>query len=554
MRKIIYILFGLFISIPTIIRAEHKIIDSKWDPYFKSISTSDVTALPNILIGEEIYFQKNSNSSSADELDQFLNITPDTIWIKRKKKPKLDKDYRLMPYYHGIEEEKYYGIKKYTPYYEIENAVFRVDSVSSVMTSNSNSYYRSKYCYVYLFNTKSSERLIWVHTESNNNPLTVYSKTLGTKMVKDEPSFYYGKYSLYYSKMKSSEYTKTSIISGIYYVSLTNGYTYYPHIDITLSNNKTITHPSTYSNTDYNIISESEYQALIDKENKEKEAELEAKKVYTIDSKYYSDSTYKSLPFSFRYIFGITKGGYVNQTIDKYTSSYSGKYLSSGNIILIADKQKMHGKNYYIGLYANKCFYIPENDITIPEEEQPKLDTLLACDTTTRKVYFNWSKDFQDYRNNNKNKELIAEFDSHAKYGLSIISWGAYDESEYTDGTGMRFEFYNPTKKMIKYITINFVGYNAVDDPVSGYEGRTITRKCIGPIDPGETGEYVFEYVWFTDIVEYAKVKSILVQYKDGSTKRITNVSKITWSEELYQLLNNPVLDGFECIENLTSE
>ena len=93
-----------------------------------------------------------------------------------------------------------------------------------------------------------------------------------------------------------------------------------------------------------------------------------------------------------------------------------------------------------------------------------------------------------------------------------------------------------------------------MDDPVSSYEGQTLTRKCIGPIDPSDDATYEFEYVWFTDIVEYAKVKSIVVQYKDGTTKRITNSSKITWSNELYNLLNNSILDQFESLELIKNE
>ena len=84
MRKFYSILFCLLLSIPSI-RADYKIIDSKWDPYFRTIKSSDVTAIPKLLIGEEIYFKKRPYSYNVDNLKQFLNIIPDTIWINRKK-------------------------------------------------------------------------------------------------------------------------------------------------------------------------------------------------------------------------------------------------------------------------------------------------------------------------------------------------------------------------------------------------------------------------------------------------------------------------------------
>lgn len=550
MRKLLLVLFCTLFSIP-LIRADYKIIDSKWDPYFKSISSSDVTAIPKLLVGEEIYISTNNS-----EHKQFINITPDTIWIKRKKNPKLNKHYRLMPFYHGVERKTYsyvnseYEYTQYTPSSEIENVAFRVDSVSEEKTGRLNSYSTYHYCHVYLTNVKTSERLIWQVQNSHGSQFDIQSKTLGAKMVKDTPNLYFS--DLRPSRhSKSSDYIKTSITSSIYYANIASVYSSSPNIKITLSNNNTITFPPAYSYTKLNIINENEYQNLIDKEKKDQEAELEARKVYTIDSKYTIDSTYTSLPFSFRHILGITKGGYVRQSINRHTSSYDGKYLSSDKIILIADKLKMHGRVYYIGLLEDKCFYIPESDVTIPDEERPKLDTLLSCDTTIRKVYFNWSKSFQNYRNARDTKELLDELKSHTKYGLSIEDWGVYDESEYTDGTGIKFKFYNPTKKMIKYITITFVGYNAVDDPVSSYEGGSLTRKCIGPIEPDESASYEFEYVWFTDIVQYAKIKSIVVQYNDNTTKRITNADKITWSDELSNLLNDPILEGFDSLEKI---
>ena len=61
-------------------------------------------------------------------------------------------------------------------------------------------------------------------------------------------------------------------------------------------------------------------------------------------------------------------------------------------------------------------------------------------------------------------------------------------------------------------------------------------------IEPDESADYEFEYTWFTDIVEYAKIRSIKVDYKNGTSKTITNVSKIEWSDDLYDFFKNPPL------------
>lgn len=70
-----------------------------------------------------------------------------------------------------------------------------------------------------------------------------------------------------------------------------------------------------------------------------------------------------------------------------------------------------------------------------------------------------------------------------------------------------------------------------------------MTKKCIGPIEPDETASYDFEYAWFTDVVEYAKIRSISVIYKNGTTKTISNPKNIMFPKELRDFLysSNPV-------------
>ena len=101
----------------------------------------------------------------------------------------------------------------------------------------------------------------------------------------------------------------------------------------------------------------------------------------------------------------------------------------------------------------------------------------------------------------------------------------------------------------IKYITINLVGYNAVDDAVSSRGKYTLSPKCVGPIEPEDAGSYDFEYLWFTDLVEYAKIKSIVVQYTNGTTKTISNISNIEWSDKLYETYFSSELDKLQKME-----
>ncbi len=130
-----------------------------------------------------------------------------------------------------------------------------------------------------------------------------------------------------------------------------------------------------------------------------------------------------------------------------------------------------------------------------------------------------------------RGKNLIS---SLQKAGIAIMDYTAFDNSEYTDGTGFRIKFFNPTKKTIKYINISFVGINAVNDKVlNKYGGSYINNvRCVGPIKQYDEAEFEWDYVWFTDIVETVKLVSIKVQYMDGSIRTITDFRNIVVKED----------------------
>lgn len=131
-------------------------------------------------------------------------------------------------------------------------------------------------------------------------------------------------------------------------------------------------------------------------------------------------------------------------------------------------------------------------------------------------------------------KELLEK----GKSGLVILNYKVYDQSEYTDGTGFRVEVLNTSQKTIKYITFSYVGYNAVDDPVSQYGKSLVTLRGIGPIKQGETASYDKDYAWLTDIVQRGDIKSISIQYTDGTSKLFKSIKTITLSNMSKKYLN----------------
>lgn len=534
MRNVLLLVVSLIMSVNAF--GYEQIVDSKWDELLTSKSMSninDYTYVLEKLKGETITFKIDYWES--EKLQCFLNVEPDTVWIKKpKKNPQLNKDYKLMPYYHGIgeyDEKAYYQKdKRYTPAEVMTNTSFYVDSVFK-------SYQEP--CLVLLTNLQNNEKLVWAVSSGNRNGITVMSESLGSKMI-NEGTVLYKNFASSYSTPKAHEFSPYSVQKAIFKWEISR-YSFYPKLDIYLrGNGETLVY--TYDKAEYKrsystpkYLAQTDYDIIVDGE---KDFELNT----IVDFK-----TIKyDFPFSFRTIWGETKtSSSVYQKIcGKNSYSDIRGYLGDETYIRIAGKQSIHGIDYYIATCYGKCFYIPVSNVSLKTEEIAKLDSLLNSPKEAQEMFFEVTKGFELYQYTQDTKKILGEFDSFKKYGLSIVKWSVYDESDYTDGTGIRFTFYNPTKSMIKYITITFVGYNAVDDPV----GRALTKKCIGPIEPDESGEYQFEYAWFTDIVEYAKIRSIKVDYKNGTSKTITNVSNIEWSEELYDFFVNPPLKDLKTL------
>lgn len=138
--------------------------------------------------------------------------------------------------------------------------------------------------------------------------------------------------------------------------------------------------------------------------------------------------------------------------------------------------EKFIRKTYYDAYYNGKQFYISTNDVELNTENIFRLDSLRLA-----------TESVQDHFNIEVKKlalalylrqidEILNYYEIHKPYGLSIVTWRVYDESEYTDGTGFSIDVINPTKKTIKYITLNLIGYNSVNDRVLSKGG--ICSEC----------------------------------------------------------------------------
>jgi hypothetical protein len=479
-------------------------------------------------VGDTIVMQFDTSAS----LEAFSVENPDTVWIKKrpKKNPELGKHYILNKAYKGVQVND----KFVTPATAINGKPFAVYSVTP-----QSSYGRN--VNIKLVDLENLDMVNFHLYESFPETFTFTSaKTQRLiRSLEGQKVYYCNDFPTY--SISAPEFTECTYLNGDFHFELTKSSGTYSHSELNAfaqirvqDASGTVHAFSPIKSTSYQrqvILSENEY------DSKFKLQTIETK----VDFSIFDEEL--DFPFSFVTIFGKpTYGASVSQTIDP-AASYKGSstYLDPRYTICIGDKVSIGEREYYKACLNGKAFYIGTKSVDLTPKSQAQLDSLMTCSPELRAKFFKrlHALNFQDYVENLDNG--VKALESYAQYGLAIPNWSVYDMSEYTDGTGIKFSFLNPTKKVIKYITINFQGYNAVDDPV----GKTLTKRCVGPIEPDETGTYEFDYAWFTDVVEYAKIKSILVQYKDGTSKTISNPKSIMFGSDLQNFFysSDPVSD-----------
>lgn len=185
-------------------------------------------------------------------------------------------------------------------------------------------------------------------------------------------------------------------------------------------------------------------------------------------------------------------------------------------ILLGTVKCSDENKWYYKANYKNEYLLIDTSFIKVETTSKQKL---FGMDDKQHLQYIELFEKYTFYQNTLDTLNAIKEYEKARKTGLIILDYNVFDESEVTDGTGFEITVYNTSTKRIKYISINYIGYNQVDDPVNKLGKSVLTLKGIGPIEPDNYATYNKNYAWFTDIVEYSKISSITVQYFDGTSK-----------------------------------
>jgi hypothetical protein len=245
-----------------------------------------------------------------------------------------------------------------------------------------------------------------------------------------------------------------------------------------------------------------------------------------------------------------SKSSLIYSEFDKTTCCQSGTYsqkYQSGNLLFVSDAFKCRRyseeKNILEVYYDGKKYFIEDNEkdkniflVGKDEKNLAEISIYLNSFLTKKDSITKSAKLYSIVYMDKLKKDALNNFMEETKQTIGLLD--AYPVEQYSF-TGAKFKIINYNKKTIKYITFNFYGKNAVDDKVGG----NLSRKGIGPVEQYAEGEWSFENVWLTNIVEKLKLTSVNIIYMDGSIKNLPITPSNRIIEEDYDRLKKLLED-----------
>lgn len=216
------------------------------------------------LVGKSIRMKFSSIGYS----ENFLYSSPDTLWIKKKKNPVLNKHYRLITGYKGIENKKYDYIKHdynyiyTTPLDSLKNKTFKVLRVSKNPSARS----YSEIYNIHLHCMETGDNIIWRYTTSSDEAekgiVEVSSIDEICKRELINKVFYKKKDKN--KKKESANFIKTTCKNCKYDI---DAHYFHPRLNISLLGENGIYYEhNTWTSTGEEIISEEEFNSIYQKE------------------------------------------------------------------------------------------------------------------------------------------------------------------------------------------------------------------------------------------------------------------------------------------------
>lgn len=243
---------------------------------------------------------------------------------------------------------------------------------------------------------------------------------------------------------------------------------------------------------------------------------------------------------------GVKSTGFAYKDISNRCSSPKMIQIDKVESLIIVGREKCGFANIYFYKIAwrGEIYFIDETSVQIDSGYVNKLVGLVNMLPEQARILEEKGIDLSINEYERQLNSISHFFEKTKKSGIAILNSEIYDHGDYSNGTGFNIEFYNPTKKTIKYVTVQFEGFNAVGDSVKSRNGKIVVLRGIGPIEPDSFATYKKAYAWSTNIVQRVEIVSVTIEFMDGTKKVVKNPEIITMSKYDYDFLHTVQTKG----------
>ena len=477
----------------------------------RKFTSSDAKILFGNMIGDTIHIScKGPASYNSEFRIEFEKMTPDTIWIKPAKKPKLNKNYYLCRAFKG---EKVEGIayKDGSPFYKTISLQDEPFVVLSVLADDA----IGRPC-IQLKSINENLLVIW-HIESKATVNDITQKKQIVATLKEKPicvgsnttprvddvvrtlvsvTFDVSANVLSYTMKATPKVTNntrlTVVIIDDSYTAKQKALYFYPG--------------GVRSSALYKFLNAEECERYYAEKAAaaEKAAQQELEDIKN-DSTFvfpiilgdfvYNEITGTSKDYGYRtcFLYGVAK----NKT---YGIDYLG-YCNGEKIRLHSAEALEYAnaeKKAFLQRRGNKGLELREQLAIQSDIEQTEIDNARAIayvkECENKKVEFAKKQIF-----------LIEQFFAKGEFSRC----------------GLGMNFYNCYNKAIKYIDFTITAYNTFNDPQKDtMEQSQRSGRCVGPIEPKDMGYFLFDEMFWNEngIIKDCKVTSIKITFIDNTT------------------------------------
>jgi hypothetical protein len=152
-------------------------------------------------------------------------------------------------------------------------------------------------------------------------------------------------------------------------------------------------------------------------------------------------------------ILGIIHDGYVCKNISSNCFCHSYSNFSDATIVVvsgIATCKRISSEelgNFFEIIHKNKTYFVSKEKLKFARDID-YFSEISRFPPDKSELFRKNAQFYANYYHSQKLDEVLKFLGNCKTKGIAILKWNIYDESEYTDGTGFKVEFYNPTKKL----------------------------------------------------------------------------------------------------------